>query len=367
MPPDYYQLLGVSRDCSQLEIKRAYRRLARRYHPDVCREEGAEERFKEISQAYAVLSDPERRRRYDLYGEADPRVAAETPADLFDIFSQVFGGMGGPFGFRTEARGNDLQYEITIDLQAVVTGFEAEVEVSRQAECETCGGSGATPGTSPSTCRTCGGHGQVMHQRNTILGVMATTMTCPDCRGRGTVVTSPCSDCRGRGVVQATQPVLVTIPPGIADGQRIRLPGQGDVPVGGGIPGDLLVLVRVERHPVFTRRDRDLHMTIDISFTQAALGDRVTVPTIDGEMEITIPPGTQSGDTISLPGLGLPPLHGGRRGRQVVQLRVVTPTDLDDEQRQLLLELALRRGEQVNPPDDDGLLNRIRKVFTGEA
>lgn len=371
MPPDFYQVLGVSRDCSQLEIKRAYRRLARRYHPDVCREDGAEERFKEISQAYATLSDPERRRRYDVHGDTDPRGGPATaPNDLFDLFSQVFGGMGGmggPFGFRTEARGRDLQYEVTIDLGAVVTGFEAEVEVSRQAECEACAGSGAAPGSSPQTCRTCGGHGQVMHQRNTILGVRATRMVCPECQGRGTTISDPCPDCQGRGVVQATQRVLITIPPGIADGQRIRMPGQGDVPAGGGIPGDLLVLVRVQRHPLFTRRDRDLHMPLDLSFTQAALGDQLTVPTIDGEAEITVRPGTQSGDSVTLPGHGLPPLHGGKRGRQIVDLRVVTPTDLDDEQRQLLLELALRRGEEINPPEHEGFLHRVKRVLTGEA
>lgn len=370
MPPDFYQVLGVSRDCSPLELKRAYRRLARRYHPDVCPEDDAEERFKEISQAYATLSDPERRQQYDLYGDTDARGTPTPPTDLFDLFRQAFGGMsgrGGPFGFQTEARGKDLQYEVTIDLEAVATGLEAEVEVSRQAECETCGGSGAAPGSSPQTCRTCGGRGQVIHRHNTILGVMATSTVCPDCRGRGTVISVPCADCRGRGVVQETQPVLVTIPPGIADGQRIRMPGQGDVPTGGGIPGDLLVLVRVQRHPLFVRHDRDLHMPLDLSFTQAALGDRLIVPTIDGEAEITVPAGAQSGDTISLPGHGLPPLHGGKRGRQIIELRVVTPTDLNDEQRQLLMELALRRGEEVHPPEHEGLLRRIKQVLTGET
>ncbi len=368
MPRDYYQVLGVGRDCTQEEIKQAYRRLARRYHPDVCKEEGAEERFKEIGTAYAVLSDPEKRRRYDMYGEEAAGPGFGAPVDLFDLFNHVFGGgMGGPFGFQAQARGSDLHYEVTIDLQAVVEGFEAEVEVSRQAECETCGGSGAAPGSSPITCGRCHGRGVITQQHATLLGVMATTTTCPDCGGRGTRIDTPCQDCRGAGVVSARQTVLVSIPPGIQDGQRIRMAGHGDVPAGGGIPGDLIIRVRVEPHPLFTRRDRDLHMPLEISFAQAALGDRVTVPTIDGKAEITIPPGTQSGDTVELPGYGLPPLHGGRRGRQIIGLRVVTPRDLDEEQRRLLMEFALSRGEQLNPPEHEGLFQRIRKVFSGEA
>lgn len=369
MRRDYYQVLGVSRDCSQEEIKAAYRRLARRYHPDVCDEEGAEERFKEIGEAYAVLSDPEKRRRYDMYGEAEPGAGGfGAPMDLFDLFNHMFGeAMGGHYGFRTEARGADLQYEVTVDLEAVVNGFEAELEVTRQTECETCGGGGAAPGSAPVTCPMCRGRGYVTHERATLLGVMATTTVCPQCHGRGVRIETPCNDCRGRGVVEATQKVLVTIPPGISDGQRIRMPGHGDVPSGGGVPGDLLVLVRVQPHPLLKRRDRDLVMSLDISFVQAALGDQVTVPTIDGEAQITIPPGTQTGDTIELPGLGVPPLHGGRRGRQIIELHVVTPTDLDERQRELLLEFARCRGEKVNPPEHVGLFQRIRNAFNGES
>ncbi|MGD9496436.1 MAG: molecular chaperone DnaJ [Armatimonadota bacterium] len=367
MRQDYYHVLGVSRDCTQDEIRRAYRRLARRYHPDVCREEGAEEQFKRISEAYAVLSDPQKRRRYDLYGEA-PGVGVGGPVDLFDLFDQVFGGgMGRPFGFRTEARGADLQHEVTIDLADVVEGVEVEVEVARQAECETCGGSGAEPGSSPETCPRCGGRGYVTHERRTFLGVMATTSPCSECGGHGTVVRNPCPECRGYGVVRARQTVLVSIPPGIQDGQRIRMPGHGDVPPGGGIPGDLLVRVRVRRHPLFTRHERELHMPLQISFSQAALGDEVTVPTIDGTAQVLIRPGTQSGETIELPGKGLPPLHGGARGRQVIEVHVATPTDLDEEQRRLLIELALRRGEDIHPPEHVGLLERLRKVFSGEG
>ncbi len=368
MSADYYQVLGVSRGCDQQEIKRAYRRLARRYHPDVCREDGAEDKFKEISNAYTVLSDPEKRRRYDMYGENGASTNG-APVDVFDLFSQVFGGMGGPFGgFATgPERGSDLHYEISIDLKGVLEGVEAEVEVARQAECEVCGGSGAAAGSAPTTCRTCGGRGFVTRERATILGVMATTSTCHECNGRGTIVTDACASCSGRGVTQSRQKVLVSIPPGIQDGQRIRMAGHGDVPVGGGVPGDLLILVRVQRHPVFTRHDRELVMNLDLSFSQAALGDTITVPTLTGETEVQVRPGAQTGDTVQLDGQGLPPLHGGRRGRQVINLRVVTPTNLDEEQRQLLMELALRRGEDITPSEHVGLFERIRKVLGGEG
>lgn len=373
MPDDYYQILGVSRDCSPDELKRSYRRLARRYHPDVCREDGAEERFKEISNAYAVLSDPQRRMRYDRYGDDNGRASAGAPSDIFDIFNQVFGGRGGPFDspFGTpggaQMRGGDLQYEITVDLQGVIEGVEAEVEVTRQTECDRCGGSGAAPSSAPETCHTCDGQGVVIRERATLLGVMATQSTCPRCHGRGTVITDPCGQCAGSGVTQTKSEVLVNVPAGIQDGQRIRMAGHGDLPPGGGIPGDLIIGVRVEPHPLLRRREKDLIMDLEISFSQAALGDLVIVPTVDGETEVTIPPGSQHGDTVVLGGLGLPPLHGGRRGRQIVNLQVRTPTDLDAEQRQLLAELALRRGESIEPPEHEGLFERIKKVLTGET
>ncbi|MFO8079709.1 MAG: J domain-containing protein [Armatimonadota bacterium] len=370
MSEDYYQLLGVSRDCEQIEIKRAYRRLARRYHPDVCKDDGAEDRFKEISKAYTVLSDPQKRRQYDMYGEdgGNGRAAGGT-TDIFDLFNQVFGGAGGPFGGgQPQARGSDLSYEVTIDMQGVLDGFEAELEVRRQAECDDCGGSGSAPGTAPATCDMCGGRGYVSRQRQTLLGVMATTSPCPRCEGRGTVVTDPCPACDGRGVTPSTQKVLVSIPPGIQDGQRIRMAGHGDVPAGGGIPGDLLITVRVEQHPDLTRRDRDLLMDLDLSFSQAALGDTVVVPTLDGETEVTIQPGAQTGEQVVLDGMGLPPLRGGRRGRQIINLCVVTPQNLDERQRGLLMELAMERGEEIEPGEQTGLFDRIRrKVLGGEA
>lgn len=371
LPPDYYHILGVSRTCTQEEIRRAYRRLARLYHPDVCHEPDAEEKFKQIGEAYAVLSNPERRARYDRYGDAglDGVPATDTGfGDFFDLFEQVFGGFGSPFGSAQPARGADLQYHLTIDLQTVLTGYDAEIEVDRQGECDRCNGSGSEPGHAPAACPDCGGAGMRTVHRRTILGVIASSSTCPTCGGRGARITHPCAQCRGSGVTRSTQKVLVEVPPGISNGQRIRLPGQGDVPAGGGVPGDLYVHVTVKPDPRFERRDRDLLMRLDISFSQAALGDVVTVPTLEGERELTIPPGTQSGQALLLRGMGLPPLHGGPRGDQIVILRVVTPKNLSERERELFLELARERGQQVRAQvPGKGILGRIREAITGEG
>ena len=370
MPPDYYHILGVARTCTPEELKRSYRRLARRYHPDVCKEPDAEERFKEISEAYAVLADPDKRRRYDTYGEPglDGFRMDGGFGDFFDIFNQVFGGFGPGFGASEPARGADLEYELTIDLATVVTGWETELEVQRQAECERCSGSGGEPGHDPETCEACGGSGVRTVHRHTILGMMTTRSTCSRCRGRGVHITHACRECSGAGVVSARHKVLVQVPAGIASGQRILHAGQGDVPAGGGVPGDLYVRVMVKPDRRFQRRDRDLIMQLDLSFAQAALGDVVTVPTVDGEQELTIPAGAQHGDALKIPGAGLPPLHGGQRGNQIVGLRITTPQQLTDRERELLEELARERGEQITPqPHGKGIFERIREVLTGEG
>jgi molecular chaperone DnaJ len=371
VPRDYYEILGLSRDCGNVDIKRAFRRLARLYHPDVCKEPEAEERFKEIGEAYAILSDPQRRAHYDRFGHGAPQGFGFQTGfpDIFELFNEVFRtGFGAPPGAPGPSRGADLEYELAIDLAAVATGIETEVELPRQAECPRCDGSGAEPGTTPQTCPVCGGSGYVERQRRTILGVFATAGPCPECRGRGAVIASPCAECSGSGMVEAAQTVRIEVPAGIKDGQRIRHAGQGDMPAGGGIPGDLYVRVRVQPHEVFRRRDRDLLMQLDLSFSQAALGDCVSVPTIDGDAELTIPPGVQTGDALRLPGQGLPPLHGGPRGDQIMIVRVLTPTDLDDEERRILLELALKRNEEITPQDGDRtFFERIREAFASRS
>jgi len=369
VPRDYYEILGVSVTCTDDEIRRSYRRLARRYHPDVCKEPDAEERFKEIGQAYAVLSDSGKRERYDRYGHEGLNGGAANGGmgDFFDIFNQVFGGgFGQGFGFQEQARGADIEYEVMIDLGGVVSGWESELEVTRQAECDRCGGNGSEPGHDPTVCASCGGTGYRTVQRQTILGVMSSSAPCSECRGRGMIITEACTECNGAGVVEATHNVHVQVPPGIMSGQRIRHPGQGDVPAGGGIPGDLYVRVLVQSDERFERRDRELFMPLNISVAQATLGDTVMVPTIEGEAELAIHAGTQTGDTVRLRGQGLPPLHGGGRGDQIVVMRVVTPTSLTDRQRELLLEFAEEGGEEITPRPK-GIRDRIREVFTGEG
>ncbi len=371
MPRDYYHILGVSRTCTHQEVKRAYRRLARRYHPDVCNEPDAETRFKEISEAYAVLSDASKRDRYDRFGHDGLNGSAARPGsgDFFDLFNQVFGGgfTTGP-GATAPARGADIEYQVAITLSDVVTGWASEIEVRRQTECERCGGSGSEPGYAPRTCPGCGGAGYRTVQQRTILGVMNTTATCAECGGRGVIITNPCEACGGDGVVEATNKVLVEVPPGIANGQGIRYPGQGHACAGGGMPGDLYVRVMVESDPRFERHDRELITRLDLSFAQAALGDVTLVPTVDGDEELAIRPGAQTGDTLRIPARGLPRLHGGPRGDLIVVLRVLTPTGLTDSQRDSLLAFADASGERIDPqPEAKGIYERIREVFTGEA
>ncbi len=331
MPRDYYQILGVTRTCTHQEVRSAYRRLARRYHPDVCKEPDAETRFKEISEAYTVLSDAAKRDQYDRFGRDGMNGSAANAGfgDFFDLFNQVFGGgfATGP-GAAAPARGADLEYQVAITLSDVVTGWTSEIDVSRQSECDRCGGSGSEPGHDPVTCPRCGGTGYRTVQQRTILGVMNTTAPCAECRGRGVIISNHCEACGGSGVVQATHRVLIEVPPGISSGQGIRYPGQGDACGAGGIPGDLYVRVMVEDDPRFERHDRELITRLDLSFPQAALGDLVVVPTVDGDEELTIPPGAQTGDTLRMRDHGLPRLHGGPRGDQIVLLRVITPTYL---------------------------------------
>jgi len=369
LPRDYYHILGITRTCTHQEVRSAYRRLARRYHPDVCKEPDADTRFKEISEAYTVLSDAPKRERYDRFGYDGLNGSATNAGvgDFFDLFNQVFGGgfTTGPGG--APARGADLEYQVAITLADVVTGWTSEIDVPRQAECDRCGGGGSEPGHDPSTCQSCGGSGYRTVQQRTILGVMNTTAPCTECRGRGVIISNPCEACGGGGVVEATHEVLIEVPPGISSGQGIRYPGQGDACGGGGVPGDLYVRVMVESDPRFERHDRELVTRLDLSFPQAALGDMTIVPTVDGEEELTVPAGAQTGDTLRLRGQGLPRLHGGPRGDLIVVLRVVTPTGLTEDQRDSLLAFAQHSGEAIDPqPDHKGIYERIRDVFTGE-
>ncbi|MDK2929934.1 MAG: molecular chaperone DnaJ [Bacillota bacterium] len=370
---DYYEVLGVDRNASQDEIKKAFRKLARKYHPDMNKEDpSAEEKFKEINEAYEVLSDPEKRRRYDQFGHA-----AEGPAGgpggmggwdfgdfgtSFDsIFDMFFGsGFGGTRAARPgPERGADLRYDLEISLEEAALGLEREIEVVRLDTCSTCGGTGAKPGTSSVTCPVCGGRGQTTQVRTTAFGRFTSITTCPRCGGEGRVIESPCQTCQGRGRVRKRKKIRVRIPAGVDSGMRVRVAGEGEAGVRGGPPGDLFVFITVRPHEVFQREGNDIFCEIPISIWQAALGDDIEVPALEGRASLHIPEGTQTGTAFRLRGKGIPDVHGGPRGDQYVRVKVVTPTRLTDREKELIRELARLRGAHKT---DDGPRSFFQKV-----
>ena len=345
---DLYEILGVPRDATQEEIKRAYRRLARQYHPDVNRSHDAEERFKEIAAAYEILSDPDKRARYDRYGQGVGPM--DFPfGDVADIFEAFFGA--GGFGRRTVTRqtrtraGEDLYAEVSISFEEAAFGVHREVEVERLEPCPVCGGLGAEPGTGPTRCRTCGGSGQVQEVRRSIFGTVMTARPCADCEGTGEEILTPCRRCRGGGRVAAVRSVPVDLPPGVADGLELRISGAGNAGVAGGRPGDLYLQIRVAEHPVFERRGQDLFAVLEVPMVQAALGAELEVTTLEGPERIRIEPGTSSGTVVRLRGKGLPSLGRRGRGDLFVTIRVQTPTDLTKQERELLERFAELRGQ----------------------
>lgn len=354
MPADPYEVLGVERDASEAEIKKAFRKLARELHPDVNKHDPeAEEKFKAAAEAYEILSDPERRRTYDAYGHEGLRTGGWDPrregfTHVEDILSSLFGGSGSSifgdlFGFgssrRGPASGGDVAAEVEITLAEVVTGAKREVSFEAVSICEHCRGNGAEPGTPIRTCDTCGGLGQVRQVRRTAFGQLVQTGACPTCEGAGKIAETPCERCGGAGREVRERTWDVEVPAGIEDGQRIRISGAGHAGEPGGQTGDLYVQVRVLEDERFERRGTDLVSVVKVPATLAMLGGTVEVPTLDGEQEVALPAGVQSGHTVSLPGLGLPALHDGRRGQQHVLVDVQIPGDLDDEQRELVERL----------------------------
>lgn len=359
---DYYELLGVTRDADASEIKRAYRNLARRLHPDANPEDAnAEERFKEITKAYDVLSDPEKRHRYDTFG--DERGGMSDFGDfggISDLFATFFGGMGGTRTRRGPARGEDVVAEVDITLEEAAAGAERAVELKTLAECETCGGTGAAPGTFPTRCSRCGGTGELREVRRTMLGNMMTATPCGQCRGTGEEILQRCATCAGSGRIEAAESLTLQIPPGIDDGAQLRVTGRGHAGTRGARAGDLYVVVNVEPHPVFRRAADDLACEVLVPMTVAALGGEVAVPTLDDTEMLAIAPGTQSGEVIRLKGRGMPRLRGRGRGELVVLLKVETPRDLDGKQTELLRELAQLRGEDTSPK---GVFEKFKEVF----
>jgi molecular chaperone DnaJ len=365
---DYYELLGVSRDASSDEIKRAFRRLARELHPDVSEAPDAEHRFREVVEAYEVLSNSERRQLYDRFGHAGLRGGGFQPTafdlgSLSDLFSAFFGddlfGVGARAG---RGRGADIAAEVEIDLAEVATGTKREVPFGVAVPCRRCGGNGAEPDTPIRTCPTCGGSGRVQQVSRSVFGEFVRSGTCPTCSGSGKLVEHPCEECRGAGRVIEQRTLEVEIPAGIHDGQRIRLSGEGHAGTLGGRAGDVYVEVRVRPDERFVREGNDVYTTVDLTITQAAVGATVSVPTLEGDAEVTFEPGTQPGEVHVLRGRGLPVLQGFGRGNQRVLVNVVVPRYLTDEQRRLLQEFDRLSTEATYEPSQ-GFFDKLKSAF----
>ncbi len=368
---DYYDVLGVSRDASEVEIKRAYRRLAMQYHPDRNPDDpNAEDKFKEAANAYKVLADPEMRARYDRFGETGLRggdgfgfQGFSGVEDIFSAFGDLFGDFGSFFGARGRRgrpRGADLRVDLELTFPEAVWGTSKQVEVSRHVACETCDGNGAKPGTTPETCTVCGGKGQVMHSQ----GFFMIQTACPSCRGEGVHIKEHCPDCHGKGVQDDVSTLTVNIPQGVDDGQTLRLAGKGEAAPGGGTPGHLYVVLHVEHDERFLRDQEDILTEVPISYVRAALGGEVEIPTLEEECEATetveVKPGTQPGDTVVRRGKGVPRVNGRGRGNQHVRFVVEIPKKLGSRERELLQQIADEHGEEV-PEKKAGLFSRLKK------
>jgi molecular chaperone DnaJ len=367
---DYYDVLGLTRNASEKEIKSAFRRLARELHPDVSNDENAEERFREACEAYEVLSKSETREVYDRFGHEGLRTGGFRPTDfdfgsIADLFSVFFGdelfGMPGGRG-RRSGRGADVLAEVAIDLEEAATGVLRAVPFPVAVTCATCGGNGAAPGTVPERCPRCEGSGRLQSVSSSIFGQFIRTQACPECGGAGTVLKTPCEDCRGSGQTTEERTLDVEIPPGIHDGQRIRLSGEGHTGGLGGRAGDAYVLVRVRPHERFVRDGNDIVSTVDLTMIEAALGARLSVPTLSGELELEFRPGTQPGEIRVLTGQGMPVLQGFGRGDHRLLVNVAVPRNLTDEQLRLLEEFA-RSEHDSNYKPDEGFFEKLRAAF----
>ena len=369
---EYYDRLGLSKDASQDEIKRAYRKLSKKYHPDINKEPGAEEKYKEILEAYETLSDAQKRAAYDQYGpDGANGFGGQGSFGGFDggagfggfedIFSSFFGG-GATRNPNAPRQGDDLQYRVNLSFEEAVFGAEKEIHYNREVTCKTCSGSGAKPGTSPVTCGRCHGHGVINVDTQTPLGMMRRQVTCDVCHGTGQEIKDPCQTCHGTGREKQSHTVSVKIPAGVETGQQIRLAGQGEAGFNGGPYGDLFVVINVNPSDKFTRDGSTIYYTLNISFVQAALGDTVEVPTVHGNVEMVIPAGTQTGKTFRLKGKGAPRLRGGSQGDQLVTVKIVTPTKLNDAQKEALLAFAKASGDEKVAPQKKGFFNKVKDL-----
>ena len=381
---DYYEVLGLQKGASDDEIKKAYRKLSKKYHPDINKEPDAEEKFKEISEAYEILSDPQKRAAYDQYGHAgtDPNYGGGyggfggnyggfsgggSFGGFEDIFESFFGGGGGrSVDTNAPRQGADLQYAVNLKFEEAIFGVEKTVKYNREEMCHTCGGNGAKPGTQPVTCSKCHGAGTINVERQTPLGRMMSRQTCDVCHGTGKEIKEPCPTCHGSGHEKKAHEVKVTVPAGVEDGQQMRLQNQGEAGENGGPYGDLYVVFRVEESDIFDRDGAEIYYELPLNFVQAALGDEINVPTVHGEVKLKVPAGTQTGTNFRLRGKGAPKLRGTGNGDQHVKVKLITPKNLNEEQKQALRQFAEVSGTKLTEQQSEGFFDKMKDAFGGK-
>ncbi|MTT32503.1 molecular chaperone DnaJ [Terrilactibacillus sp. BCM23-1] len=370
---DYYDVLGVDKNAGKDEIKKAYRKLARKYHPDVNKDKDAPEKFKEVKEAYETLSDPQKKAHYDQFGHTDPNqgfggqgFGGADFGGFGDIFDMFFGGGGRQRDPNAPQQGSDLQYTMTLEFEEAAFGKETDIEVPKEEECKTCHGSGAKPGTKPETCSHCHGSGQLNVEQTTPFGRVVNRRVCNYCHGTGKIIKNKCATCGGTGKVKKRRKIHVTIPEGIDDGQQIRLSGQGEPGVNGGPAGDLYVVFRVKAHKFFERDGDDIHIDIPLNFAQVTLGDEIEVPTLRGKVKLKIPAGTQTGTHFRLKGKGIKNVRGYGQGDQHVTVKVVTPKNLSDEERELYKKLADLSGKPLDDANNDTFFSKVKRAFKAE-
>ncbi|WP_226583159.1 molecular chaperone DnaJ [Halobacillus litoralis] len=372
---DYYEVLGLSKDASKDEIKKAYRKLARKYHPDVSEEENASEKFKEAKEAYETLSDQQKRAQYDQFGHAGPNQGgfggfgggAQDFGGFGDIFDMFFGGGGRRRDPNAPRKGADLQYTMTLQFEESIFGKSTDIEIPTEEECDTCDGSGAKPGTTPETCSHCQGTGQVNEEQNTPFGRVVNRRVCHHCQGSGKIIKDKCNTCGGDGRVNTRKKIHLDIPAGIDDGQQIRVQGKGEEGANGGPAGDLFVVIRVQPHEFFQREGDHIFCEIPLTFTQAALGDEIEVPTVHGNVKLKVPAGTQTGKTFRLKEKGAPNVHGRGQGDQHVKMKVITPKNLTERQKELLREFNDISGNEATDEQHGNFFERMKRAFKGDS
>lgn len=372
---DYYEVLGVGKSATKDEIKKAYRKLSKKYHPDINKEPDADVKFKEVKEAYEVLSDDQKRSHYDQFGHTDPNqgfggFGGGSDFGGFggfeDIFNTFFGGGSRQRDPNAPRQGADLQYTMTLSFEDAVFGKETDIEIPREENCGTCNGTGAKPGTKPETCKHCHGSGQLNVEQNTPFGKIVNRRVCHYCSGTGKEIKEKCSTCHGAGKIKKRRKIHVKIPAGIDDGQQLRVSGQGEPGINGGPAGDLYVVFHVRSHEFFERDGDDVYCEMPITFVQAALGDEVEVPTLHGKVKLKVPAGTQTGTKFRLRGKGVPNVRGYGVGDQHIIVKIITPTKLSEKQKQLLQEFAEVSGSVPRGDHEESFFSKVKRAFKGE-